>query len=83
MLQELELANTAKEVANLVSKELSALINEMQNTIKEKTEEAVTKLHQKSDELITKAKDTMEEIGKAMTKISNITEKEKPTTPTY
>ena len=46
-------------------------------------EEAVTKLHQKSDELITQAKDTMEEIGKAMIKISNITEKEKPTTPTY
>ena len=36
MLQELELVNTAKEVANLVSKELTALINGMQNTIKKK-----------------------------------------------
>ena len=83
MLQELELVNTAKEVADLVSKELTALINGMQNTIKEKMEEAVAKLHQKSDELITQAKDTMEEIGKATIKIYNITEKEKPTTPTY
>jgi len=46
-------------------------------------EEAVTKLHQKSDELITQAKDTMEEIGKVTIKIYNITEKKKPTTPTY
>jgi len=83
MLQELEVANTAKEVANLVSKELTALISGMQITIKEKTEEVVTKLHKKSNELITQAKDTMEEVGKVTTKISNITEKEKPTTTTY
>ena len=69
--------------SNLVSKELTALINGMQITIKEKMEKVVTKLHKKSDELITQAKDTMEEIGKVMIKISNITEKEKPTTTTY
>jgi len=63
MLQELELVNMAKEVANMVSKKLTSLIDGMQYLIKEKTEEVATKLHEKTNKIITQAKDTIIEIG--------------------
>ncbi|KAF8219610.1 hypothetical protein L208DRAFT_992928, partial [Tricholoma matsutake] len=64
LLQESEIANMAKEVSDMMMKELTSITDRIQTTLREKMEEAITKLHEK-----------LEELGKLTTKIGDIAEK--------
>ena len=83
MLQESKIVNMAKEVSDMVWKEVTSFTNRIQATLKEKTEEAITELHDKVNEILTQAKGSVEELEKLTTKIGDITEKERMTATPY
>ncbi|KAF8227146.1 hypothetical protein L208DRAFT_1298073 [Tricholoma matsutake] len=79
LLQELELTNTTREVTTTVSKELTPLIDMLQNMFIEKAEELTASILKSTKE----AKDSIKELGKATEKMISITEKEKVTATPY
>ena len=83
LLQEMEIVNTAKEVSDLVSKELSVIMDRIQNTLREKTEENINRLHEKAEEMLSKAKDSVEELGKLSAKMGDNDERERIMLFTY
>ena len=83
LLQEMEIANAAKEVTDLVSKELNIITDRIQNTLREKTEETINRLHEKAEEILSKAKDSVEELGKLSAKMGDNAERERTMPFTY
>ena len=83
LLQELEIAKAAKEVSSLVSKELNVITDRIQTTLSKRTEENINRLHEKAEEILAKAKDSVEELGKLSAKMGDIAKKERTTPFTY
>ena len=83
LLHKLELVNTAWDVSIVISRELNSLVDRLQNTFRKKSEEATRKLYKMMNKLINQAKDTIEELGKATTKMTNTAEKEKAMATPY
>ena len=83
MLQEMELGNTAKEVAKMVTKELTPLIGRVQNALIEKSGEIMEKLCNETSELVAQTRASIKELGKITTEMNNTAEKEKATVALY
>ena len=77
LLQETEIANTAKEVTSKVSKNLNKLIECIQDVLREKTDEVITRLHESMDKILAQVKGKVEELSKITTGLAESIEKEK------
>lgn len=75
LLQRLGEEYIAKEVTGAITKELTPLFSEIKSTLKEKTEEAINKLREESDELTTRAKAATEEMNKVIRNMADTAEK--------
>lgn len=67
----------------MVSTELTPLIDRIQNTLREKSEEITEKLHNETRELMAQTKASIKELGKITTEMNNTAENEKATVASY
>ena len=79
----MELGNTVKEVTKTVTKELTPLIDRIQNALIEKSVEIMEKLHNKTSKLVAQTKASIKELGEITTEMNNTAENKKATVALY